>query len=182
MKTINNDLIRSFNPCYDPSEKNIPDDETLTVVEAVAKYRSTVPAKDIVWVLCRNEFLTDKDLRLFAVWCAREALKLDANPDTRSINACNVAERFANGEATSEELAAAGAAAGAAARAAARATARAASRDAAWAAAWEAAWAASRAASRDAAWAAAWEAAWAASRAARAAWAAQIDKLLTYFV
>ena len=178
-KTINNDLIRSFNPCYDPSEKNIPDGETLTVIDAVAKYRSIVPAKDIVWVLCRNEFLTDKDLRLFAVWCAREALKLDANPDERSINACNVAERFANGEATSEELAAAGAAA----RAAARATARAASRDAAWAAAWEAAWAAAWAA-RAAwdAWAAAYGAARAAAWAARAAWAAQIDKLLTYFV
>ncbi len=123
MKTINNELIRSFSPCYDPSEKNIPDDETLTVVEAVAKYRSVVPAKDIIWVLCRNEFLTDKDLRLFAVWCAREALKLDSNPDERSVNACNIAERFANGEATSEELAAAGAAA----------------RAAAWAAAWAAA-------------------------------------------
>lgn len=181
MKTINNDLIRSFNPCYDPSEKNIPDGETLTVIDAVAKYRSTVPAKDIVWVLCRNEFLTDKDLRLFAVWCAREALKLDANPDERSINACNIAERYANGEATSEELAAAGAAAWEAAWAASRA-ARAA-RDA-WAAAGAAgaaagaaraaAWAAARTASRDAARTAAWE--------ARAAWDAQIDKLLTYFV
>ena len=176
MKTINNELIRSFSPCYDPSEKNIPDDETLTVVEAVAKYRSIVPAKDIVWVLCRNEFLTDKDLRLFAVWCAREALKLDANPDERSINACNVAERFANGEATSEELAAAGDAAwdaGAAAYAAAG--------DAAWAAgaaAYGAARAAAYGAARAAAIAAAGDAAWD----ARAAWAAQIDKLLTYFI
>ena len=185
MKTINNELIRSFSPCYDPSEKNIPDDETLTVIDAVAKYRSTVPAKDIIWVLCRNEFLTDKDLRLFAVWCAREALKLDANPDERSVNACNVAERFANGEATSEELAAARTAARAAARDAARAT--------AWAAAWDA-WAASRAAAldaRDAAYAAAWAAGAAARAASRAAYAArdardaraaQIDKLLTYFV
>lgn len=63
--------------------------------------------------------MTDKDMRLFAVWCAREALKLD-NPDERSINACNVAERFANGQANSDELAAARDAAGAAARDAAR--------------------------------------------------------------
>ena len=174
MKTINNELIRSFSPCYDPSEKNIPDDETLTVVEAVAKYRSIVPAQDIIWVLCRNEFLTDKDLRLFAVWCAREALKLDANPDERSVNACNVAERFANGEATSEELAAAWDAAWDAARAAALDTAWA----AAWAAAGDAAWDAARAAALDTAWAAraaAGAAAWA------AAGAAQVDKLLTYF-
>ena len=104
MKTINNELIRSFSPCYDPAKKNIPEDETLTVIDWVNKYRETVPAKDIIWLLCRNEFLSDKDLRLFAVWCAREALTLVNNPDQRSIEACNVAERYANGEATDEEL------------------------------------------------------------------------------
>ena len=171
MKTINNELIRSFSPCYDPSEKNIPDDETLTVIEAVAKYRSIVPAKDIIWVLCRDEFLTDKDLRLFAVWCAREALKLDSNPDKGSINACDVAERFANGEATSEELAAARVAALAAAWYAASADAR----DAARFAAWDAVSAAALAAALDAASAAAWDAARDAAR------DAQVDKLLTYF-
>ena len=104
MKTINNELIRSFSPCYDPAKKNIPEDETLTVIDWVNKYRETVPAKDIIWLLCRNEFLSDKDLRLFAVWCAREALTLVNNPDGRSIEACSVAERYANGEATDEEL------------------------------------------------------------------------------
>lgn len=48
--------------------------------------------------------MSDKDMRLFAVWCAREALKLIPKPDPRSINACNVAENFANGTATQEEL------------------------------------------------------------------------------
>ena len=56
--------------------------------------------------------MTDRDLRLFSVWCAREALKLVKEPDERSINACDVSERFANGEATQEELDAACAAAG----------------------------------------------------------------------
>ena len=104
--------------------------------------------------------MSDKDMRLFAVWCAREALKLLKNPDPRSLNACDVAERFANGQATSDELDAA--------------------RDAAWSAAMDAdsdaARSAARAAARDAAWAAAWSAAWSAAR------DAQIDKLLTYFL
>ena len=106
MKTINNKLklIRSFSPCYDPSEKGILDDEVLSVLEWVKKYRGTVPDEDILWLLLRNEFISDKDLRLFAVWCAREVLKLVKNPDIRSIEACNVAERYANGEATKEEL------------------------------------------------------------------------------
>jgi hypothetical protein len=90
----------------------------------------------------------DKILRLFAVWCAREALKLVDNPDPRSISACDVADRYANGEATKEELAAAE----------------------------NAAWDAARAAAWDAARAAAWDAAWNAARDAEGA--AQSDKLL----
>lgn len=178
MKTISNQIIRSFKPCYDPSKKNIPDNEELTVVEWVEKYRSTVPAEDIIWLMCRNKFLSDRDLRLFAVWCAREALKLIDEPDPRSVESCNVSERFANGGATREELTAA--------RDAARAA-----RDAAWEAAGEAASAAASAAARDAArdaarvaaraawvavWVAAGDAAWVAAR------DAQLNKLLTYFV
>jgi len=66
------------------------------------------------------ETWNDRSARLFAVWCARQSLKLIDEPDPRSVAACDVAERYANGEATAEELAAA--------------------RDAAWAAAWDAAW------------------------------------------
>ena len=60
---------------------------------------------------------TDKQLRLIAVKCARQVQHLMT--DQRSLNALDVAERFTNGEATQEELAAARAAAGDAAWAAA---------------------------------------------------------------
>jgi hypothetical protein len=116
---INNKLIRSFSPCYDPSVKEISDDETLSVTDWVAKYRETVEAKDIIWLLCRKEFLSDLNLRLFAVWCARKSFKLIENVDPRSIESCNVAERFANGEADEDELSAAWSAAWSAARSAA---------------------------------------------------------------
>jgi len=162
MKTINNDLIRSFGPCYDPSEKKIPDGETLPVLEWVEKYRSVVPPLDIIWLLCRDEFLSDRDLRLFAVWCAREALSLIDSPDPRGVAACDVAERYADGEASQEELAAA--------RAAARAAAA-----AAYAAANAVAYVAARAAAN---------ATYAASVAAYATNAArekQLNQLLTYF-
>jgi len=65
----------------------------------------------------------DKEIRLYAVWCARQVQKLMA--DQRSINALNVAERFATGFATENELASAHVAAEAAASDAADATARA---------------------------------------------------------
>ena len=100
-----------------------------------------------------------RELRLFGCWCARQVWHLLT--DERSRTAVEVAERFANGQATKEERAAARAAAGDAARAAARAAAGAAAR----AAAGDAARAAAGAAARAAAGAAAWAAARAAQRA-----------------
>jgi hypothetical protein len=106
-KTISNKIIREFKPCYDPSKFITDENEKLPIKNWVQKYRNIIPAKDIFWLLLRKEFISEKDLRLFAVWCAREALKLVENPDERSVEACNVAERYANGKATKEELLAA---------------------------------------------------------------------------
>ena len=125
----------------------------------------------------------DREIRLFAVDCARQVQHLMTDP--RSLAALDVAERFANGLATSEELDAARAEAGAEAGAAAwdaawdAADAADAARAAAWDAA-DAAWASARDAA-DAAWASARDAAWDAARAAArdaaraAAWAAARD-------
>ena len=99
--------------------------------------------------------LTDSQLRLFAVRCARRVQHLMTDP--RSIAALDVAERHTRGEATDEELAAEAAAWYAA--------------GAAEAAAWYAAWAA-----RDAATESAAGAAWAAERAAQAKILEQIRK------
>jgi hypothetical protein len=160
MKQITLQEIRELNPCYDPA-KFLPEDWTGTVVDILNV--EDCPAEDRIWVVLREEFIDAKTLRLFAVWCAREALKLVENPDVRSIEACNVAERYANGEATDEELSAAWDAASAAWDAASDT----------WAAraAW-AAWAASAARAASAAWDAS------AARAARAARAAQINQLI----
>ncbi|CAJ2852392.1 bacteriophage protein [Burkholderia pseudomallei] len=97
---------------------------------------------DALWVLhCILD--ADRDLRLFAVWCARQVEHL--MEDQRSKDALNVAERFVNGEATDKE------------RDAARDAAWAAVRGAVWparTAARAAAWGAARDAARDAVWAA----------------------------
>ena len=103
--------------------------------ESMDEVWQTAKPEWLIWIATREGVLTDKELRLFAVWCARQVQHL--MDDQRSINALDVAELHINGFATNEELTAARAAA-----------------DAAWvaaAAAWDADWAA--AAARAAAWA-----------------------------
>ena len=96
--------IRALNPCYDPA-KYAPEDWSGTALDVLRAKQ--IPAADRLWVVLHKGWIDDRTLRLFAVWRAREALKLVANPDPRSVAACAVAERFANGEAGVDELAAA---------------------------------------------------------------------------
>ncbi len=92
---------------------------------------------DALWCL-RAVTGHDREIRLYAVWCARQVQHLITDP--RSLRALDVAEAHAHGRATNAELDAAWASHHAA-------------RNAARGAAWDA---------RDAAGDAAWDAAWAA--------------------
>jgi len=159
---LTRESARKAGACYD--DKRLA---TLIPVEGSSPRQVAeleIPIDDRIWALCNAVGASDKTLRLFAVWCAREALKLGKEPDPRSVNACDVAEAFANGDATQADLDAA----------------RAAARAAAWDAARAAAWDAARAATRATAWAAAWDAtratAWDAALAA--ARAAQLSKIV----
>jgi hypothetical protein len=160
MKTTLN-KIRSHSPCADGWEKLLKhlgkthaDDEELAILTIL----DSNGLDDALWCL-RAVDGYEREMRLFAVWCARQVQHLMT--DQRSIDALEVAERYANGEATNGELNAASAAAWAAASAAA------------WSAASEAAsasaYAAAYAADYDADYAAASAAKYVASA---AAWAA----------
>ena len=149
MKTTLNQ-IRECGPCESGWKKLLAhlgktkaDDESLSILTIL----ESNGLDDALWCL-RAVKGRDREIRLYAVWCARQVQHLNTDP---RVSACiDVAERFANGEATDEERAAAGAAAGAAAWDAAG--------DAAGDAAWAAAWAAARDAAGDAAWDAAGDA------------------------
>ena len=100
----------------------------------------------LIWMFYKTNCMPlDSELRKFAAWCVRETpitgnrKVWDLLTDERPLAAVVAAERYANGEITDSELAAAGAAAWAAARAAAGAAARAAAGAAERAAAWDAA-------------------------------------------
>ena len=122
MKTTLN-KIRAHHPCADGYAKlckflgktHADDDEIdlLTILESNG-------LDDALWCLRAVDGF-DREKRLYAVWCARQVEHLNTDP---RVKACNdTAERFANGAATAEDLAAARAAAGDAAWDAARAAA-----------------------------------------------------------
>ena len=60
--------------------------------------------EDALWC-CRTALEYDRVWRLYAVWCTRQVQRLMIDP--RSLNVLDVAERYANGQATDEELSAA---------------------------------------------------------------------------
>ena len=143
--------------------KTKADDEPL----AITTILDSNGLDDALWCLRAVEG-HDREIRLFAVWCARQVQHLLT--DQRSLDALDVAERYANGQATEVELAVAKAAAWAAeavtwSSATWAAKAARSARDAAYAA-------------RDAAYAAMWAAAYAVD-AARSDWStAPYDKEL----
>jgi len=125
--------IRSKSPCPDGWAKLLKhlgktqaDDEPLSLTTIL----DSNGLDDALWCL-RAVDGCDREIRLYAVWCARQVQHLMT--DQRSIDALDVAERYANGLATENELDIARAAAWDAAR------------DAEWDAEWDAA--------RDAEWA-----------------------------
>ena len=134
------DDIRNFRPrpCYDPS-RYLAEDWTGTALDVLDV--TDCPAADRIWVVLG--MMSENDRRLAACCFVRRTpigdgrTVWDLLTDDRSKRAVEVAERFADGEATERELDAAWAAA------------RDAARDAAWDVAWDVA---------DAARAAAWDA------------------------
>lgn len=112
--------IWACDPCDEGKQRALkaagkcaPDDEPITFQQII----EAVDLEDALWC-CRAEQQHSKEWRLFAVWCARQVQHL--MNDQRSLDALDVAERYAHGKATDGELDAAWAAAWGAARDAAR--------------------------------------------------------------
>lgn len=104
MKTTLN-KIRADLPCpggwetlLNSLNKTKPDDEELSILTIL----NSNGFSDALWCLrsVKNE---DKKIRLYVVWCARQVQHLMT--DQRSIYGLDVAEKFANGEATEKDLA-----------------------------------------------------------------------------
>ena len=155
MKTTLN-KIKAHSPCssgWKKLLKNLGKTKADNVPLALTTILESNGLDDALWCLRAGDG-REREMRLYAIDCARSVQHL--MNDKRSLDALDVAERFAHGLATQTELDAAWAAA------------RDAAMDAAWAAAWAAASSAASSAARGAASSAAWAAASSAARAAQA--------------
>jgi hypothetical protein len=96
--------IRDRGPCSEGWEK---------LLKSLGKINADDEPIDILYILESNGFEEalwclravegyDREIRLYAVWCVRQVEHLLT--DKRSIDALNIAEKYANGQATDEEL------------------------------------------------------------------------------
>lgn len=106
MKTTLNE-IRKHSPCEEGWKKLLRtlnktkgDDEPVSIIQIL----DSNGLDDALWCL-RAVKNRDREIRLYAVWCARQVEHLMT--DDRSKQALVVTERHANGDATDAELSAA---------------------------------------------------------------------------
>ena len=86
-------------------EQQDTEPDQVSKVAALEILAGSASAEERLYSVIDLELVSDFVLRLFAVDCARTALvKHSTNPDARSLNACDVAEKFALGRATAAEL------------------------------------------------------------------------------
>jgi hypothetical protein len=138
LKTITMKQIMSWGPCERSNPSQYAGENWQGNALKILN-NPNIPENDKLWVVLRKECLSDKTLRLFAVFCAREAIQTSGLNDPRSLKAVDVAELHAHGRASDRELREARqAAADAAAWADAAADAAYAAADAAYAAAYAA--------------------------------------------
>lgn len=99
-------MFSEFLERYRACEKPRPwAEECSTLEEAWATCPTPEP---LIWALKRAGFEDPQPLRVWARWCVRQVVQLMTDDESR--HALEVAERFIDGDGTSEELAAAAAA------------------------------------------------------------------------
>jgi hypothetical protein len=111
---ITRELLRRWGACYEDAKiASLLPEGGLTPLEVASL---AIPAEDRLRVLLREDIIPARELRLLACGWAESACRKSGWADARSLEAIAVARRFAVGEASEAELAAARSAARSAAR------------------------------------------------------------------
>ena len=102
------ELVRDeWTACYDADRLASLYDRPMTALEVLTRKDglwAQVSGEDRLWTVMHEGVIDERTLRLFACDCAERAVSRIKKPDARSLAAIEVARRFANGEATADEL------------------------------------------------------------------------------
>jgi hypothetical protein len=96
------DFIDKYSPCLQGAGFALNYKKMSDVWDALVKRNGPKHNDWLIWLFSREGICSEKEQRLFAVWCCRKVLHLMA--DHRSRHAVEVAEKYANGEASVKEL------------------------------------------------------------------------------
>ena len=101
---IEYEKISKFITFKDLIDIGMPIDYNDTVLNFIEKYKGKLSKINhvILRLVLSEDYLSEKDLRLFAVWCARQVEHL--MNDKEAIAALNVSEKYGYGLATDQEL------------------------------------------------------------------------------
>lgn len=106
-KVVTLEQVLSLNPCYSKEKLlAISEGKTEMTIGEIIELQH-VPAEHKFWLLVREEYIPERTLHEFALWCAETALNKAKVTDGRSWNALKVKRLWLDGKATDEELAAA---------------------------------------------------------------------------
>ena len=102
---ITRELLRRWGACNEDARiAELVPEAGLTPLEFSDLH---IPVEDRLWVLLREEVIPARELRLLACGWAEAMCRKSGWNDERSLNAIAVGRRYAHGEATDDELAAA---------------------------------------------------------------------------
>ena len=108
MKTITLKNVRDdWEACYEPDRLAELFNRPCTPIEVLTRADgawASVPDADRLRVILRPEVVPERIARLFAAWCARQALRIAGGPDPHSLAAIEAAERFAESGAPEDKL------------------------------------------------------------------------------
>jgi hypothetical protein len=101
--------VKKLKPCYNPRNIGAKDGVEYEVTQrGISEWAERCRNKsDIIWLLCREPYMNDSDMRHFAVWLSRRCMdKTDiGNPEREELETYfEIADKYADGEISEETL------------------------------------------------------------------------------
>ena len=101
--------VKKLKPCYNPRDIGAKDNVEYEVTkQGISEWAEKCKNKsDIIWLLCRNPYMNDSDMRHFAVWLSRRYMnKTEISDDAKEEleTYFEIADKYADGKISNDTL------------------------------------------------------------------------------